>query len=405
MARAGEIGDHGSFKLWPWKSKRGTGPGWRARLVWLERTSAKVIVGIVLLLIAARIALPFVVKHVLNERLAQLEGYRGRIEDVDIALWRGAYRIEGLRIVKTGGDVPVPFFVAPSTDISIEWNALFDGKVVAEIVLSRPELNFVAAGGGSEEQTGEEADWRSAVDDMVPITINRFVIRNGEVHYRDYGSSPEVDLRVDRLALVARNLSTVRRRGEELPARVHVDARVQRSGRLVADARVDPWDEQPTFSLSLRLRELPARELNPMLRAYAGVDAEAGNFFLYSEIGAREGRFQGYVKPMAEGLSIFRPDEEGSFVDVLGDALVGLVAEVFENHGTDRLAIEVPVSGSFDSPQTDGWAAVGSALSNAFIRAIQHGLRNRAGWGPAEEEEPRSRAGRRRADAERSTSE
>jgi hypothetical protein len=346
--------------------------------------SGRSLLAIALLLVAARVALPFAVEHYLNRRLARLEGYRGHVEDVDIALLRGAYRLEGLVIHKTGDDVPVPFFRAPAIDISVEWKALLDGAVVAEIVMEHPELNIVA-----ERQTGEEADWRSAIDDMVPLTINRLEIRNGEVHYRDLGREPQVDMRVDRMRLVARNLSTVRDEGAELPARLHVDARVQRSGRLVADARLDPWDEEPTFNLALRLRDLPARELNPMLRAYAGVDAETGTFFLYSEIAAREGRFRGYVKPMAENFSVFQLGEEGDFFDVLGDFFVELVAEVFENHGTDRLAIHVPVQGSFDSPDVSGWAALGSALSNAFIRAIRHGLENPGEWGPDDEVGPR----------------
>jgi hypothetical protein len=232
------------------------------------------------------------------------------------------------------------------------------------VLLIEPELNIVA-----KRQTGEENDWRTTVDDMVPLTINRLVVRGGEMHYRDYGASPQVDLRLDQLAMVARNLSTVRREGEEMPARIHADARVQRSGRLVVDSRLDPWNETPTFSLSMRLRDLPATELNQLLRAYAGVDAEAGTFFLYAQVNAQEGRFQGVVKPMAEGLSIFRLGEE-----------------IFENQGTDRLATRVPISGTFESPDTDPWAVVGAVLSNAFIEAIKHGFDDRENWGPADGE-------------------
>ncbi|WP_157069615.1 DUF748 domain-containing protein [Sandaracinus amylolyticus] len=351
----------------------------------LATRTGKVILALIVLLIAARIALPYVVEHVLNERLARLEGYYGHIDDVDMALWRGAYRIEGLRIVKTGGEQPEPFFTTPEIDISVEWEALLDGKVVAEIVVVRPVLNFIVQGGGVQEQTGEENDWRATVDDLVPLTINRFVVRDGEVHYRDYGASPRVDLRADRMQVLARGLSNVRREGEDLPAHVHLESRVQRSGSLVTDVRLDPWQEQPTFDLDLRLRDLPARELNPMLRAYAGVDAEGGTTFLYSEIHAREGRFRGYVKPMAEGLSLFELGEEGDFFDVLGDAIMQLVAEVFENQGEDRLAIEVPVSGTFESPEVDPWAVVGSVLRNAFVEAIQHGLANPGDWTTAEE--------------------
>ena len=44
--------------------------------------------------------------------------------DVDLALWRGAYRINGLQIVKVDGKVPVPFVKAPVIDLSVSWHSL-----------------------------------------------------------------------------------------------------------------------------------------------------------------------------------------------------------------------------------------------------------------------------------------
>ncbi len=48
--------------------------------------------GLVLLLVALHLALPYVVRDYLNERLANMGDYRGQITDVDLALWRGAYK-------------------------------------------------------------------------------------------------------------------------------------------------------------------------------------------------------------------------------------------------------------------------------------------------------------------------
>jgi hypothetical protein len=394
MARAGTMTDHDAgHEAAP--ATRGAAARHRLARA-LGRRSVKVLLGVVALLIGLRIALPFIVLHVLNDRLAHMEGYWGRAQDVDISLLRGAYAIDALRIVKRGSDAPEPFLTIPRTDISVEWGALLDGKIVAEIVMEHPTLNFIVEGGGVEEQTGSENDWRQTVDDMVPLTINRFVIRRGEIHYRDYGNRPEVDLRMDRIALVAHGLSTERQRGEALPARLHMDARVQRSGRLVVDSRLDPFAEEPTFNLSLRLRELPATELNNFLRAYAGVDAEEGTFFLYSQIRARDGRFRGYVRPIAEGLELFRFGEEGSFFDVLGDAIVDTIAEIFTNQGSDpdRFATEVPISGSFQRPEAQTWPAVIEILKNAFVRALRHGFSNRGDWQAVDDDgEPVDREG------------
>jgi len=50
------------------------------------------IAALVLVLIAVHIALPYLVRNYLNDKLANMGDYRGEIADVDLALWRGAYR-------------------------------------------------------------------------------------------------------------------------------------------------------------------------------------------------------------------------------------------------------------------------------------------------------------------------
>ena len=57
---------------------------------------------VAVVLIATRAALPYAVKDYVNRTLHGLEAYDGSVDDVDLALWRGAYRIDGIRIVKRG---------------------------------------------------------------------------------------------------------------------------------------------------------------------------------------------------------------------------------------------------------------------------------------------------------------
>src|SRR3954463_4454699 len=88
-----------------------------------------VLVGV---LVAARIALPFVVEDYVNRKLAGLEAYQGHVGDIDIHLWRGAYSIDDIEIQKKGAQRPVPFFKSPRVDFSVEWARLARGTVVAE---------------------------------------------------------------------------------------------------------------------------------------------------------------------------------------------------------------------------------------------------------------------------------
>ena len=114
------------------------------------------IIAILLILIAVRIALPYIVKDYVNKTLSEIPGYKGEVGDIDISLWRGAYEIQMVSLVKTDGKVPVPFFSADEIDLSVQWGALFEGSIVGEIVLANPKINFVAC--PTKEQSQNNID-------------------------------------------------------------------------------------------------------------------------------------------------------------------------------------------------------------------------------------------------------
>src|SRR5688572_30340518 len=132
-------------------------------------------VGVILLaLVVLRLFLPTIVLNYVNKQLTLIDGYRGHVEDIDIALWRGAYQIKNIKLDKTGGKVPVPFFEAALIDLSVEWKALFHGKIVAEIETEKPKLNFVKGPTKESSQTKIDKDWTVVVDKLIPFKLNRF---------------------------------------------------------------------------------------------------------------------------------------------------------------------------------------------------------------------------------------
>lgn len=71
----------------------------RRRYKWLI-----IVAAVVIVLVTIRLALPSIVRDYVNDQLMALEAYDGHVDDIDLALWRGAYRIDGIRIVKTGAE-------------------------------------------------------------------------------------------------------------------------------------------------------------------------------------------------------------------------------------------------------------------------------------------------------------
>ena len=71
-----------------------------------------ILLALGLLLIVLHLALPHLVRNYLNEKMADMGDYQGHVEDVDLAWWRGAYRVEGLLIEKKDKRVQAPLLKA-----------------------------------------------------------------------------------------------------------------------------------------------------------------------------------------------------------------------------------------------------------------------------------------------------
>src|SRR2546428_6758494 len=109
------------------------------------RRFGMVVLALVVLAAVARAMMPWAVRDYVNRTVDRNPLYAGRIGEVRIHLWRGAYSIDDVRISKTTGNVPVPFFAAKRVDFALEWNALLHRKVVGGFIMEQPEINFVVA--------------------------------------------------------------------------------------------------------------------------------------------------------------------------------------------------------------------------------------------------------------------
>lgn len=338
---------------------------------------------VAVLLIAIRIALAPVILHFANRKLDQIPEYRGHISDVDLALFRGAYQIKDVSLRKVQGASSVPFFAADHVDLSVEWGALLHGKLVGEVELYGPRLNFVVARTKQASQTGIDSSWEDRSKELFPLDINRLQIYNGEIHFRDLTRTPKVDVHLDRIDALAKGLTTRPHGKEALPATFHAAGRAMDHAKMRLDVKLDPWARAPTFDMDGELTGLELKTLNDFLKAYAKIDAEGGTFSLFTEMAAEKGGFKGYVKPILKDVKIFSPGkkDEGGLLQSAWEALVGGVENVLENKQKDQLATQVPLAGRFQDPRAGIWASVGYLLRNGFIRALSPSLTHSIDFG------------------------
>ncbi len=332
--------------------------------------------SILVLLIALRIALPYILLRFVNRELTTIPNYRGHVDDIDVALIRGAYTIKAMRLDKLSGKVPVPFFSADVMDLSVQWNALFHGKIVGEIVVGHPTLNFVKGPSEETSQTKISKKWTDVVGDLMPLKLNRFEINNGEIHYRDFHSSPKVNIFAKDIHIVAENLSNAKKNKELLPSTVDATASVY-GGRATLKMKIDALNDVPTFDAKAELVSLDITNLNNFLEAYAKLDVKQGVISIYTEAAAKNNRIVGYTKPIIKDLKVVNWEKDKDKpLKLAWEAVVGAVAWVFKNHNKDQLATRVEFEGNFKNPDIDIWYLLGQVLYNAFIQALYPSLEN-----------------------------
>jgi hypothetical protein len=318
----------------------------------------------------------YLIRYV-NRKLNEIPGYRAHLNDIGIHLWRGAYSIEGLDVLKREGDAAVPFFKAPTIDISLQWKELLHRHVVAKVMLLDPQINFISSDDKEIQQTNVKGSWRDQVKALIPFKLNYVKVRNGSIHWRDPASDPPMDIYLHALDIDAYNLTNSERLSNTLASTVLGKAIVMDGGDLHFEATADPYEKMPTFKSKLVLERLALPQLNTFFKKYAAIEVHDGTFNLYAELAASKGELSGYVKPLLDHLDTMNLKPEKKHVgEVVKGTLVEIVTAILTNNPKDRVGSRLEVTGRFDQPGINKWVAFTSALHNAFIAALPASLDN-----------------------------
>ncbi|QHW00795.1 DUF748 domain-containing protein [Spirosoma endbachense] len=339
----------------------------------MKRTT-KILLALVVLLIIARLLLPYFVLRYVNKTLADMGGYTGHVEDIDIQLIRGAYQIDDLRVRKINGNIKEPFIFIPKTDLSVEWKSLFRGRLVSEVECYNPELNFAFSDNEASNQTGAEVDWTAFLKKLLPISINRFAIIDGTINLASLITQPRADLSLKKFQGEIRNIRNVEDKDKKLPSPVVASGDVPGYGGSMAfSANMNLLKVVPDFDYNLRFSDLQLVKINPLAREYANLDFEQGTMSVYSEMAMLDSKLNGYLKPLTKGMKIFKLNEhEGRSA---GKFFTELVAQagiaVLKNQKHDQVATRIPLNGTIEEIKTAIWPTIFGVLRNAYIEAFK----------------------------------
>ena len=329
---------------------------------------------ILILLIGFRLYLPTLVKNNINKILTDIPGYYGHVEDIDIALIRGAYVINGMYLSKGTAESQVPFLKFPKSDISIEWKSLFKGKIVSEIIMYSPKVTYVFEDQKEETGDADVDDWTKALTEIVPIDINHFEVHNGTVAFVQLSADPNIDLQINKLELTADNLRNVVEKQRILPSPIRATGVSIGNGKVSLEGNMNLVKEIPDMDLSFSLENAEATALNDFTNYYAGLDFDKGTVGVYSEIAIADGHLVGYIKPLLTDTQLI--GEGDGFLEVLWEGFVGLFKFILKNQGTDTLATKVPIEGDLNNVEAGVWPTVFNIFKNGWIKAFSGDVDN-----------------------------
>jgi len=338
----------------------------------------KIVTITVATLILVRLILPVVVLFFANKSLANMKGYYGHIKDVDLALIRGAYRLDSIYMnkVDTVTLKQTPFFSSAHIEMSVEWKALIHGSLAGEVTLNSPVLLFTKDKVEPEVLIRDSTYLKELLNKSMPLKINRFEVINGTLRYRDEGSTPLVDIEMNETYIVAQNLHNSYDSTSQLPARIKGRANVY-EGLLDFTMRLNPMADNPTFDMNLNLQNTNLIKLNDFFQAYAKVDVNKGVFGLYAEAAAKDGKFVGYLKPLINDLDVLgKEDREDNVLRKLWEGMVGSAGQVLKNQEEDQVATKINFEGTIENPDTSLWNTIANILGNAFVRALHPAIDN-----------------------------
>ncbi|NOT76326.1 MAG: DUF748 domain-containing protein [Cyclobacteriaceae bacterium] len=342
------------------------------------RKGTKILIIILAVLLVIRLILPSVVLHYANKTLANMKGYYGHINDIDIWLIRGAYKIDSIYLNKLDSNTnkQTPFFASKSIDLSVEWKAIFHGSIVGELVFEEPTLRFTKDKVEPSNLKKDSTSFKDLLHGFMPLKVNRFEVNNGRIKYVDETSKPKVDIEMTNTYILAQNLRNSYDSTVLLPAKVRASADVY-DGTLTFNLKLNPLADQPTFDVNAEVKNTNLVKLNEFFQAYAKVDVNKGTFGLYTEVAAKNGKFDGYVKPVIKDLDILgKEDRKDNIFQKMWEAIVGTVADVFTNQPKDQFATKIPFKGDVKDPDANIWYAILTVIRNAFIQALQPSIDN-----------------------------
>ena len=339
---------------------------------------------------ALRYLAPFLLKTWINAKLRRSTSVGGRIGRLDLNIFRGVAVAQNADFVLGSDAGSGPALHVDRAAIRLHAAELFKGGVAASADIRHPSVlvrpAFPSPNGSSRSGPPRPPHpaaggvvgpppWNASFRRAFPFRLRQLRVERGEIHVQNLPGQNGADVRVENIDATVRNVTNSEKLARSTLATLDLRARAMASGALTAHVDADPMAIKPVFSAEVALRGLELSELNPLLRERAGTEFRAGTLDCYAEAAGANGALKGYVKPIVDHVDVARARGAGVRRGMKGFTAKAAAA-LFRNRRKNRIAAKIPFAGAIETPDPGVFAAVRSAIRNAFIKALPRGLEN-----------------------------
>ncbi len=205
------------------------------------------------------------------------------------------------------------------------------------------------------------------------IRVEKLSLIDGNLGVVNLETDPNYRVFISKIKSEVENYSNGFENG---PARVRLRGQFMGSGNTVVYGTFRPELHGPDFDLRVAVENTRIADMNPLLKAYAGLDAAAGLFSVYSEVSAHNRQISGYVKPLIQNLKVYSPqqDENENLFKQIYEGVADVLAKLLENRPRNDVATETDLSGNLDNPRASTVETLVNLVRNAFFKAILPGF-------------------------------
>ncbi|MCC2642227.1 MAG: uncharacterized protein K0S45_2640 [Nitrospira sp.] len=205
------------------------------------------------------------------------------------------------------------------------------------------------------------------------LRIDQGKIKNSEFGVVNQATTPSYRMFISRTDIDLENWSNQLSEGT---AEVKLHGLLMGSGTTQITGAFRPETKSPDFDLHLKILKTPAKSLNPVLRAHGGADVAAGVFSLFSEMSVKNGKVNGYLKPLFKDVTAYDPeqDKDKGLLTKIFEKTINVASSVLKNTPRGEVATKADLSGPVENPQASTWEIVATLLNNAFFDAVLPGL-------------------------------